>query len=95
MKVIPVYMSDASIKSIMEDLPNDPKAIEASTSGLKELVAKRLTMNNIYTIKPEQIKVKKSRGENIVTIEYEPRGNLIADLDYIVTFKHEARVRAR
>jgi len=94
MKVIPVYMTDASIKSIMEDLPNDPKARETSTSGLKELVAKRLTLNNIYTITPEQIKVKKIHGENVVTIEYEPRGNLIADLDYIVTFKHEARVKA-
>jgi len=50
-------------------------------------------MNSIYTIKPEYIKVKKGRGENIATIEYEPRGKLIGNLEYIVSFKHEARIK--
>lgn len=94
MRVIPVYMTDASVKSIMEALPNDSKAIATPTSGLKDLVAKRLSMNSIYTIEPKDIKVKKTRDVNVVTIEYEPRGNLIANLDYIITFKHEARVKA-
>lgn len=93
MRVLPVYMADASIKSIMEDLPNDPKARETATSDLKKLVTKRLSMNSIYTIEPNNIKIKKGRGENIVTIEYEPRGNLIANLDYIITFKHVARIK--
>lgn len=94
LNVLPVYMTDASVKSIMEKLPNDPIARETPTSGLKELVAKRLNMNSVYTIKPEYIKVKKGQGENIVVIEYEPRGKLFANLDYIVSFKHEARIKA-
>ncbi len=94
MNVLPVYMTDASVKKIMENLPNDPNARKAPLSKLKPLVAKRLSMNSIYTIKPEYIKVKKGRGENIVTIEYEPRGKLIGNLEYIVSFKHEARIKA-
>jgi hypothetical protein len=94
MKVVPVYMTDAGVKSIIEDLPNDPKARVTPTSGLKDLVAKRLSMNSIYNIEPKDIKVRKNRDENIVTIEYEPRGNLFANLDYIITFKHEARIKA-
>ncbi len=95
MNVIPVYMTDASVKSIMEKLPDDPKAKNTPTSKLKELVAKRLSMNSIYTIKGEYIKVKKIHGENVVTIEYEPRGKLIGSLEYIVSFKHEARIKLR
>ena len=93
MNVLPVYMTDRSVKNIMEGLPNDPNARKASTSGLKNLITKRLSMNSIYTIKPEYIKVKKGRGENIATIEYEPRGKLIGNLEYIVSFKHEARIK--
>jgi hypothetical protein len=95
MNVIPVYITDSSVKSIMEELPNDAKARDATVSELKILVAKRLKINSVYSIKPESIKVVKGRDENIVTIEYEPRGKLVGNLDYIVSFKHEARIPTR
>ncbi len=95
MNVFPVYMNDSSVKSIMEALPTDLTAKDASTKELQTLVAKRLRMNNIYTVKPENIKVKKGRGENIVIIDYEPRGKLIGNLEYIVHFEHEAKVPSR
>jgi len=95
MNVIPVYITDSSVKQIMAELPDDLKARAASATGLKTLITKRLSMNSVYTIKPEYIKVKKGRGENIVTIEYEPRGKLIGNLEFIVSFKHEAKVITR
>lgn len=95
MNVIPVYMTDSSVKSIMEGLPDDSAAKNASTKELRGVVAKRLSMNSVYTVKPEHITVKKGRGENIVTIDYEPRGKLVGNLEYIVHFEHEARIPAR
>jgi hypothetical protein len=95
MNVLPVYMTDSSVKSIVEDLPDDVKAQQASPKELKLLVIKRLSMNSVYNIDQETITVKKGRGENILTIEYEPRGKLIGNLEYIVHFKHEARVPVR
>ena len=95
MNVLPVYMTDATVASVMEELPNDPVAQRASTKELKTVVAKKMRMNSVYTIKPEDIKVKKGRGENIVIINYEPRGKLIGTLDYIVSFHHEARIQTR
>jgi hypothetical protein len=92
MNVIPVYLTDSSVKSIMQELPNDANARDTPTKELKGLVAKRLSINSIYSIKPENIKVVKGRNENIVTIEYEPRGKLVGNLEYIVSFKHEARI---
>jgi hypothetical protein len=93
MNVVPVYMTDMSVKKIMEELPNDPIVRETASSDLRALVAKRLSINSVYSITPEQIKVRKGSGLNIVTIEYEPRGTLIGNLEYIVKFKHEARIR--
>ena len=95
MNVLPVYMTDSSVKSIMKELPDDVAAKDLSASGLKVLLAKRLSMNSVYSIKSDHIEVKKGRGENIVTIEYEPRGKLIGNLEYIVSFKHEARITTR
>ena len=95
MNVMPVYITDSSVKKLMKELPNDVKARDSTPSGLKTLVAKRLSMNSVYSIKAESIKVQKGRGENIVTIEYEPRGKLVGNLEYIVSFKHEARIKTR
>lgn len=95
MNVIPVYITDSSVASIMKELPNDVKARDLTAKELKVLVARRLSINSIYNVKAEHIKVTKGRGENIVVIEYEPRGKLVGNLDYIVSFKHEAKVPAR
>ncbi len=95
MNVIPVYMTDSSVAAVMKELPDDRTAQDASSKKLKALIAKRLNINSVYTVKPDDIKIKKGRGENIVTIEYEPRGKLVGTLDFIVTFKHEARIKTR
>jgi len=95
MNVIPVYMTDSSVASIVKELPSDAKLRNVTAKELKALIARRLSINSIYTVKAEHIKVKKGRGENIVTIEYEPRGKLIGSLDYIVSFKHEATILTR
>jgi len=90
--VLPVYMTDATISSILEELPSDTNAQRATSKELKAIIIKRLSINNVYTIKPKSIKIKKGRGEKIVIIHYEPRGKLIGTLDYIVTFDHQVRV---
>ncbi len=95
MNVIPVYMTDATVSSILEELPNDANAQRASSQELKKLIVKRLNINNVYSLKSSDIKIKKGRGEKIVLINYEPRGKLIGSLDYIITFNHEVRVQSR
>ncbi len=95
MNVIPVYMTDATVTSILDELPSDSGAQRASIKELKRLIEKRFSINNVYSIKPSDIKIKKGRGEKIVLLHYEPRGKLIGTLDYIVTFDHEVRVPTR
>lgn len=95
MNVIPVYMTDSNVKSIMKELPNDAKMQQASRKEMKELIMKRIRVNSIYSIKPEHIMVKKAGDVRLVTIDYEPRGKLIGNLEYIVHFKHEAKVPKR
>lgn len=92
MNVIPVYITDSSVKNVMQTLPSDPKTHGLSPRELKAVVAKRLSINSIYDVNAEHISVKKGRGVNIVKIEYEPRGKLIGNLEYIVSFKHEVDV---
>lgn len=95
MNVIPVYMQDASVKSIVKDLANDSELRTANAKKIREVINKRLRINNIYDIEKENIKIKKSRSGYNVNITYEPRGTLVGNLDYIVTFSHDGVVPAK
>ena len=95
MNVVLVYLNDHSVKSLMQNLESDSSMRGATPKKMKEIITKRLRINNIYSIKKEHILIKKSKSGYLITIEYEPRGRLVGSLDYIVSFKHEARIPIR
>jgi hypothetical protein len=93
--VAPVYFTDSNVKSLWRSLETDTTLIGLSPKKLRQSISKRLRVNNVYDIKKDDIKIKKSKGFHIVSLEYEPRGKIVGSLDYIITFKHEAKVRAK
>ncbi len=95
LNIVPVYMTDSSVKSVMSRLPSDLKAQQSSPKQLKALVISRLNINDVRSIDREDITITKGRGENIISIEYEPRGKMIGNLEFIVNFQHEAVVPTR
>jgi hypothetical protein len=95
MNVLPVYMTDSTVKTVLEGLTTDISASNMTSKELKISVLKRLNISSVYSIKPEHVKVKKGRGVNTITVDYEPRGPIIGNLEYIVHFKHEVKVKTR
>lgn len=95
MNVVPVYLHDHSVKTLMQSLETDTDLKGATPKKIKEIITKRLRINNIYSINKDHIAIKKTKSGYLVTIEYEPRGRLVGNLDYIVSFKHEARLPVR
>ena len=93
MNIIPVYINDNSVKTVMASLESDDELRTASTKNIKINLLKKLKINNVYAIKADNISIKKVKAGVMVRVEYEPRGALVGNLDYIVTFKHEAIIR--
>ena len=94
-KIVPVFAEDHTIKTIWKGLENDTSLVGASPKKIKKTIVKKMKMNNVYGFDMSTIKIKKSKGYYIVTTEYEPRGKIVGPLDFIATFKHEARVKAK
>lgn len=95
LQVVPVYINDHSVKTLMENLENDSSLRGATPKKIKDTIKKRLRVNNVYSIGKDDIKLAKSKRGYLVTIVYEPRGKLIGSLDYIVSFEHEAIISIR
>ncbi|VAW50582.1 hypothetical protein MNBD_GAMMA05-197 [hydrothermal vent metagenome] len=95
MNVLPVYMTDSTVKTVLEGMTTDVSASNMTTKELKSSVLKRLNISSVYSIKPEHVKVKKGRNESTIIVDYEPRGAIIGNLEYIVHFQHEVKVKSR
>ena len=95
MNVLPVYMTDSTVKTVLEGMTTDSSTGNMTTKELKSSVLKRLNISSVYSIKPENVKVKKGRNESTITVDYEPRGPILGNLEYIVHFKHEVKIKSR
>ena len=94
-KILPVFSTDHTIKSVWHTIENDTMLVGASPKNIKKAIMKKMKINNVYDFDLNTVKIKKSKGYYIVTTEYEPRGKIIGPLDFIVSFKHEAKIKAK
>lgn len=94
-RIVPIFAEDHTISTFWKTLENDTALVGASPAMIRSSVMKKFRMNNIKALQSEDIKIKKAGDHYLVTAEYEPRGKIIGPLDFIATFKHEAKIRAR
>ncbi|MCK5001391.1 MAG: DUF4845 domain-containing protein [Gammaproteobacteria bacterium] len=94
-RIGPVFAEDLTISSIWDNLENEPSLVGESPKNIRKSVMKKFAMNNIKVLKKGDIKITRDKGYYIVKVEYEPRGKIIGKLDFIATFKHEAKIRAK
>lgn len=94
-KIAPIFAENHTIKTIWKGLEYDTSLIGAAPKEIKKNIMKEMKMNSVYGFDVNTIKIKKSRGGYIVSIKYEPRGNIIGPIDYIATFNHEAMIKTR
>ena len=94
-KIVPVFAEDHTIGTIWKSLEHDTALVGMSPKKMKKSIMRKMKMNSVYDFDMSTIKIKKSKGYYIVTTEYEPRGKIMGPLDFIATFKHEARVKAK
>lgn len=96
MNVLPAYMTDSTVKTIIEKLPDDQAVKNKTAKEVRSIILKRLRINSVYGLDGKDVvKVKKGRDGVIVKVKYEPRGTLIGNLEYIIKFEHEATISSR
>lgn len=94
-KIVPVFTEDHTIAEVWKKIESDTALVGLSPKQIRKAIKKKMKINSVYDFDFDSIEIKKSEGFYVVTTEYEPRGQIIGPLDYIVTFRHEALVRAK
>lgn len=87
MKLFPPYAEQHSVRQAMIDLSNEPGVGQKSPSDIKRMLDAKLYINYV-TLKPEAVKVERTDRGYTLRVNYENRGTMVANLDYVVTFDH-------
>lgn len=92
----PSYMGFWTLKSIMNDVAEDPEAIQGGRAAIVDRLSKQMDINDVEGIQAKDFSIKK-REDNAfdVKISYERRQHLFYNVDAVLTFSHEVVVKSR
>jgi hypothetical protein len=93
MKVIPMYSEYYSVKQSLEGIAKEPGVTDESPARIKDMFFRRMNINYSENVKPADIKVVRKDSGYLVTVEYEVRKPLIANLDVVGKFHTEKELR--
>lgn len=86
MKLIPMYTEFYSVKRSLADLSKQPGAGRLESAKVRDLFFRRMEMSYVDSVKQENFKIKRNERGLEVTVEYEVRRPLIANLDVVGHF---------
>ena len=93
MKVIPMYSEYYAVKQALQGLAGEPGIADQSPAKIKDLFFRRLYISYADTVKSEHVKVVRKDAGYVMTVKYEVRKPLIANLDVVGKFNTEQELR--
>ena len=93
MKTIPMYSEFYAVKQALNGLATEPGVTGYDPAKIKDLFFRRLYISYADNIKAEHVKVIRKDAGYLMTVEYEVRKPLIANLDVVGKFKAERELR--
>ncbi|GJM12440.1 MAG: hypothetical protein DHS20C12_08430 [Pseudohongiella sp.] len=86
LKVVPLYVDHNLIAGVCEELIESGEAANMTTTDVRQRVSNTLRINNVTDFDLSSITVRKESDQAIITIAYERRVELVANLDVIAKF---------
>ena len=94
LRLVPAYLEFAKVTSVLESLQNEPGITRKTRGEIISMIAKRFDVNDVYQVDAKQVKIKKEKGVLTVSINYERREHLVANVDVVTTFDRQVEVVA-
>lgn len=93
LKLLPVYMEDMSIDSVLKEVGETGESYSSSRE-LRTAILRRFDVNNIKRLGREDIVIDRDGGVYDVSIDYEVRIPFVSNIDLMLKFENHARVPA-
>ena len=91
LKVGPLYVNHNLITGLCQGLIDNGEANTLTVTEVRDRISSTLRINNITDFDLNSILMRKDNGEAIITVAYEKRVPLVANLDIVATFDESLR----
>ncbi|WP_333875065.1 DUF4845 domain-containing protein [Methylobacter sp.] len=86
LKIVPIYLDHGKVKSALAALKESPDIQTKSEAEIRESLAKRFSINYVYDVTQDEIKVIRHGDYLKVDIEYETVVKLVSNLSVLAEF---------
>ena len=87
MKLFPMYSEFYSVKQALKGLAAEPGIATKDPGRVKDLLFRRLYVSYAENVKPNNVKITRDGQGYLVTVQYEVRRPLLANLDVVGKFE--------
>lgn len=92
MKIVPMYIEFYSVKKALASIANEQSASATSKEAIRALFARHLKIDYVKIIKPDMLKIDSTAEGFNLSVTYERREELVANLDVVGKFHAEQAV---
>ena len=85
-KLFPVYIQHFKITAALKALPTDARAQGGTDAEIKNLLLKKLSIDDVDDINKDNIVINKNKGFRSVTINHESRVHVLWNVDAVVVY---------
>ena len=86
LKVLPVYIDHNFVRGVAENILESGRASSMTQAELREEIAASMRVNNIRGFDLDSITSSRSSGASTISITYERRIPIVANIDIILSF---------
>lgn len=86
LKVLPVYIDHNFVHGVAETLAESGRANSMTQAEVRDEISASLRVNNIHDFDVSDISTTRVNGANAISIKYERRIPLVANIDVILSF---------
>ncbi len=90
-KIVPIYLEHWTVRSVLEGLAEAPPPVE-DAADLRRILQRRLAINDVRRIGPEQIEVRADGDGWRVRIHYQAEAPLTGNLGLVARFDDQIRL---
>lgn len=85
-KVVPLYMANFKVKSVLSSMKDERDIATMPPAEIEKRIMSRLDINDV-DIKRDDLKIVRAPNKTVITLNYEARVHLFANLDVVANFQ--------
>ncbi len=86
MKLIPMYSEYYAVKQALKGLQQEPGIANRDPAKIQDLFFRRLYISYAENVKPANVRIERTDGGWLMSVDYEVRKPLLANLDVVGKF---------